>query len=97
MPEYSDYQRKVIERYYDNREQIVLTRLQELVTELFLADSDRKRDRLWQRVDAAMKQLGVPESIAAHVRAKRDATVLAKNVEDWLKRPPGAGKPTRGK
>ena len=37
MAEYSKYQQKVIKRYYDNRDSIALQRVQELVTELYLA------------------------------------------------------------
>jgi site-specific recombinase XerD len=86
--EYSAYQKKLIDRYYENRDSIMLAKLQELASELFLAESDKKRERLWERVEKAMKQLKVKESIAAHVLAKRDPAILAKNVEDWLKQPP---------
>ena len=47
--EYTNYQRSIINRYYNQLDTIALTKLQELVTELYLADSDKKRDRLWQR------------------------------------------------
>jgi hypothetical protein len=36
--EYSSYQKKVIQNYYQHKDTIVLTRLQELVTELYLAE-----------------------------------------------------------
>jgi len=85
MPEYSDYQRKVIQRYYDHRDTIALTRLQELVSELYLAESDKKRDQVWKRVDKAMKNLKVGEKLRQHILASRDAKVLAANVQDWLK------------
>ena len=41
--EYSSYQKDVISRYYENQETILLQNLQELVTELYLADTDAKR------------------------------------------------------
>jgi len=83
--EYSSYQKKLIERYYDNRDAIMLGKLQELASELFLADTDKKRERLWERVEQAMKQLKVKDAIAAHILSKRDPAILAKNVEDWLR------------
>ena len=39
--EYSSYQRKVINRYYDNIDTITLTRLQELVSDLYLAEGKK--------------------------------------------------------
>ena len=41
--EYSKYQQKIISNYYQNLDTMALQRLQELVTELFLADTDKKR------------------------------------------------------
>ncbi len=38
MDEHSDYQKKIIGRYYENRESIDEGRLGELVTSLFLAE-----------------------------------------------------------
>lgn len=86
--EYSAYQKKLIDRYYENRDSIMLTKLQELASELFLAESEKKRAKLWERVELAMKQLKVKDTIAAHILTRRDPAVLAKNVEDWLKNPP---------
>lgn len=85
MPEHTPYQKKIIERYYDRRDAIMLNKLSELVTELYLADTDKKRDRLWTRVEAAMKNLKIKERIAAHILDRRDPAILAAHVKDWLK------------
>lgn len=84
--EFTRYQQKVIGRYYDNREAITLNTLQELVTELYLADSEKKKDRLWERVAKGMDVLKVPQSIQSHILAQRDPKVLAANIADWLKK-----------
>lgn len=82
--DYSDYQQQVISKYYRQLDTIMLGKLQELVTELYLADAPGKRDRLWQRVEKAMAKLKVPAAIAEHIMAKKDIEILAKNVQDWL-------------
>ena len=46
--EYSQYQKSVISGYYGNLDTIMLGKLGELVTELYLADSQAKKDRLWR-------------------------------------------------
>ncbi|MCK6483622.1 MAG: hypothetical protein HUU22_17970 [Phycisphaerae bacterium] len=89
MPEYSNYQRKVIERYYERKDEIMLTRLSELVSDLYLADTDKKRDALWKRVETAMNNLKVPASIAAHILKQRKPELLAAHVNDWLKQARG--------
>jgi hypothetical protein len=84
--EYSQYQKDVISNYYQNLDAIALQKLSELVSELFLADSDAKRDRLWERAHKAMQNLKIPPDIISHITAKKDVGVLAKNLNDWLKK-----------
>jgi len=60
--EYSEYQRKVIKAYYDNREAIALQGLGEVVSEIYLAEPGMKRKRLWDRAVRHLIALGVAES-----------------------------------
>ena len=82
--EYSEYQKSVISGYYNNLDAIMLQKLSEMVTELYLADTDAKRNRLWQRVRKAMIKLKVPPAIIGHIMQKQDVEILAKNLQDWL-------------
>lgn len=71
------YQEKIIKRYYENREAISSQRLGELATDLFLSEG-KKRQTLWKRAAAAMKNLGVPQE-------KIDVIVASDNPEEMLK------------
>jgi hypothetical protein len=89
--EYTKYQADLIRHYYQNLDSIMLAKLSDLVTELYLADTsagrltaDAKRARLWQRAQTAMTKLKVPPAIIDHIMKKRDVQVLAKNLQDWL-------------
>jgi hypothetical protein len=82
--EYSKYQKDIISNYYNNLSAIALGKLSELVSELYLADTDAKRDRLWQRAHKAMVNLKIPPAIISHIMAKKDVKILAKNLNDWL-------------
>jgi hypothetical protein len=84
MADFTRHQKKIIDRYYENQSDIMLTKLSELVGELYLADSDKKRDRLWERVALAMKNLKVKPEIAARILERRDPKVLASHLKDWL-------------
>jgi hypothetical protein len=83
--EYTNYQKKVISAYYEHRDELALTSLQSVVTDLFLADTDAKRSRLWDRAHKAMLKLKVKPAILEHILSKKDVTLLAKNLQDWLK------------
>ena len=84
--EYSSYQQDVIQRYYENLDAIKLGALQELVTELYLAKDGPKEDKLWERAEKALLKLKVPSQIKDHIMRKRRVEILARNVEDWLKK-----------
>ena len=81
--EFSGYQKQVIKDYYKNLDKIVLARLQELVGNIYLAESESKKEMLWKQVQAALKKLKIPEAIAQHILQKRDPQILAKNLNDW--------------
>jgi hypothetical protein len=80
----SKHQAKIISGYYDHLDTIMLQKLGELVTELYLADTPAKAERLWQRVHKAMIKLKINPAIIAHIMQRRDIEVLAKNLKDWL-------------
>jgi hypothetical protein len=82
--EFSKYQTDVVGRYYDNLNTIMLQRLGEIVTELYLADTDDKKSRLWQRAHKAMVNLKVKPAIISHIMEKKNVEILAKNLQDWL-------------
>lgn len=84
MADYTRHQKKIIERYYDHRDEIMLNKLSELVTDLMLADTTAKVDRLWKRVEQAMTNLKVHATVAQHILTQRDVQVLAKNLKSWL-------------
>lgn len=82
----SNYQNKVIAGYYDNLDTIMLRKLGELVTELYLADTPARQNRLWQRAHKAMIKLKVPLVIIDHIMRTRSVEILAKNLQDWTSR-----------
>ncbi|MHC4366974.1 MAG: hypothetical protein ACYSW8_05070 [Planctomycetota bacterium] len=87
--EYSQYQKTVISGYYKNLDTIMLQKLSELVTELYLADTKAKHDRLWERAHKAMVKLKIRPATIEHIMEKKDVQILAHNLQDWLgkKRP----------
>jgi len=87
MAHFSPHQKKLIENYYNNRDSIMLNKLGDIVTELYLADSNAKRDRLWKRAEKAMEALDIPEAHRRRVLKIRRADDLARNLREWIDRP----------
>lgn len=80
MAEHSKYQQNIIKNYYENRENIALQRVQELVTELFLSEG-KKRATQWDRLEKHLLKLEVKQETIDALREKDDPQLVAKLAE----------------
>lgn len=83
--EYSSHQRKIINRYYDQIDSIIITRLGEITTDMVLAAGDPKKlDRLWKRASQALAKVkaedGTPDPAIARILESRDPEALGRFV-----------------
>ena len=85
MAEHSKYQQKVIRSYYDNREGIALQRVQELVTELFLA-TGKKRAKHWESLALHLEKLGVKKGVIEHLRSEDKPELVASLVQKLMEK-----------
>ncbi|HEY4759977.1 MAG TPA: hypothetical protein VIH42_05295 [Thermoguttaceae bacterium] len=78
MPKHSAHQDRIIRNFYQNQNAIMLQRLGDLVSDLYLAEGKAK-NRLWKRVAAALKNLRVPAQQIEHI-VKSDNPMLVANL-----------------
>jgi hypothetical protein len=74
------HQQRIIRNYYKNLDAIRAQRLQELVTELWLAETEKKRDRLWARTKDILEKGDAPPAEVAAILENRDVEALARLV-----------------
>ena len=85
MAKRSSYQQAAIKNYYDNRDAIMIQRLGDLLSDLYLAEG-KARKRIWDRAATALEKLGVkPDRIAAIV-ASDNPTLLANLYKQLLEK-----------
>jgi hypothetical protein len=89
MAKKTTYQDRIVRRYYENQGSIMVQRLGELVSELYLAEG-KARTRLWDRAARAMKNLGVPADRMEHIVASDNPSLVANLVKEY------EGRGTRG-
>jgi hypothetical protein len=75
----SAHQQKIVRRYYDNADTITMTKLQELVTEIYLAEG-AKAAALWKRAAEHLRKTTVPPDVAERLVAARDVKRLAEVI-----------------
>lgn len=85
MAERSKFQQRVIKNYYDNRQAIALQRVQELVTELYLA-TGKKRARHWASLAGHLEKLGVKPPEIDHLVSQDNPELVAKLVERFMEK-----------
>lgn len=73
----SSYQQGIVKRYYENRDTVAIQRLGELVSELYLADTPAKADKLWKQADAALTKCGASKADITRVTSSRKPEALA--------------------
>ncbi|MEL6328296.1 MAG: hypothetical protein AAFR38_01430 [Planctomycetota bacterium] len=75
------HQRGIVKRYYANHGTIKLQKLQELVSELYLA-SGKKADQLWKRAETHLASVKcdppIPDTLVRKVIDARDTEGLAR-------------------
>ncbi len=80
MDKYTAHQQKVIKNYYKNRDDIAIQRVQELVTELYLAEG-KKREKVWDSLAGHLEKLGLPADRIANLRKQNKPELVAQFVQ----------------
>jgi hypothetical protein len=85
MAKRSSYQDRAIRNYYQNRDALMVQKLGELVTDLYLAEG-KARARLWERIKAAMENIKVPATRIEHLMQSDNPTLVANLVQELLEK-----------
>jgi hypothetical protein len=83
MQNRTKHQEKIIRNYYQNRDAISLQRLQEIVTDLYLA-TGKKRAQHWKSLAGHLLKLGVKQDTIDHLIAQDKPELAASLVEKLL-------------
>ena len=80
------YQEKLIQRYYEHKPEIMRQKLSELTTDLYLAETPKKREAIWNRIVLALRNLKVPEDRIKFLTERNDPVILARFIENHLEK-----------
>jgi len=80
----------VIKRYYEHQDSLMIQRLGDIVSELFLCTNANKRKRLWNNVRTALLKSGVKQSDVDKLVEGDDLESLARLVRELSAGPPAS-------
>jgi hypothetical protein len=85
QPNRTPYQEGIIRRYYQNRDDLMMQKLGDLVGDLYLSQGNA-RARLWRRITAALRNLNVPQSRIDHLVESDNPEFLANLLQELQSR-----------
>jgi hypothetical protein len=77
QPNLTNYQRKIVDRYYQHQDTIYATKLAELVGSIALAETDKQRDTLWKRAREYLTKCKASDAAIAAICDSRNTQRLA--------------------
>jgi len=77
----SRHQKGIVNRYYSNLDTLTLTRLQELVSDLYLAEG-KKAENHWKKAEGLLARTDAKASDIRSAIEGRDVTKLAEIVQN---------------
>ncbi|MGQ0552002.1 MAG: hypothetical protein ACT4PU_02145 [Planctomycetota bacterium] len=80
--DHTPYQQGIIKRFYEHRDTLALQRLGEIVSDLYLAESEAKLARGWKAVEKQLIAAGAPKHLSTTIVAERDLGALAKLIAE---------------
>jgi hypothetical protein len=83
MAKRTPHQDRIIRNYYKNRDELMLQRLGELITDLYLAEGNA-RARLWKRVTEALEKLKVSRNEIQHLVESDNPALVANTLKRLL-------------
>ena len=83
MQNRSPYQDKIIRNYYQNQDTIMLQRLGEMVTDLYLAEG-KGRTKAWAKVAATLEKLKIPAPQIEHLVKSNNPALVASLLQELL-------------
>ena len=79
---HTPYQKGIIKRYYENKDDLCSQKLGEIVSDLFLERDPAKSKRLWESAQTALQNMGANPVRVTKIVAARNLPGLAKLVEE---------------
>ncbi len=79
---FTPYQKGIVKRYYENKEDLSSQKLGEIVSDLYLETNAAKIKRLWASAESALLSLGANKARVDKIVAEKNLPALAKLVEE---------------
>ncbi len=74
------HQKGIVRRYYEHKDDLMVQKLHEAVSDLYVCGDPKAAERLWKKVQTALVNAGLHEERARRIADSRDLDRLARVV-----------------
>jgi len=79
---YTEYQKKVIRNFYDNKDLRLVQRLGELISNLFLETSEKKKETGWKKIKKMLTDLKVHPGEVEYLTKDKNLSLISKKLDE---------------
>ena len=79
---YTPYQRKVIKGFYDNKDLRLIQKLGELVSNLYIETSEKKKETGWKKIEKMLTDLKVHPHEVGYLTKDKNLSMISKKLAE---------------
>ena len=81
---YTEHQRKVIKGYYENKDLRLIQKLGELVSNLYVETSEKKKESGWKRIKKMLTDLKVHPHEVDYLTKDKDLSMISRKLSEMF-------------
>ena len=79
---YTGYQKKVIKNFYENKDLRLIQKLGELVSNLYVETSEKKKETGWKKIKKMLTDLKVHSHEVEYLTKDKNLSMISKKLAD---------------
>lgn len=81
---YTEYQKKVIRNFYENKDLRLIQKLGELVSDMYLETNEKKRESGWKKIKKTLADLKVHPNEIEFLTKDKNLTVISRKLAEMF-------------
>ena len=81
---YTEYQKKVIRHFHENKDLRLIQKLGELVSDMYLETNEKKRESGWKKIKKMLLDLRVHPNEIEFLTKDKNLTVISKKLAEMF-------------
>ncbi len=81
---YTQYQRKVIKNFYDNKDLRLIQKLGELASNLYVETSEKKKETGWKKIKKMLTDLKVHPHEVEYLTKDKNLSMISKKLAEMF-------------